>query len=137
MFCRVFICFSASLLTERPSKKDESFRDDRRKMEQSGAPPRGGNPVPRSGPGNRGGHPGHPRPSNMGPPGNYGGSGSHKDIKLTLLNKVMNTLCCFCSLMAAIPGRQVRFNQSPHSGDVCHHDSLLVEQKTTAAYGLP
>lgn len=24
----------------------------------------------------------------MGPPGSYGGSGSHKDIKLTLLNKV-------------------------------------------------
>lgn len=57
-------------------------------MDQTGVPPRGGNPVPRSGPGTRGGHTVHPRPGNMGPPLNYGGSGSHKDIKLTLLNKV-------------------------------------------------
>lgn len=43
--------------------------------------------MPRSGPGSRGGHPVHPPPGIMGPPGSYGGSGSHKDIKLTLLNK--------------------------------------------------
>ncbi|XP_054451919.1 zinc finger CCCH domain-containing protein 18-like isoform X2 [Anoplopoma fimbria] len=72
---------------ERPSKKDEPFREDRRKIDPSGAPPRGGNPMPRSGPGSRGGHPVHPPPGTMGPPGSYGGSGSHKDIKLTLLNK--------------------------------------------------
>ncbi|XP_047248663.1 zinc finger CCCH domain-containing protein 18 isoform X5 [Girardinichthys multiradiatus] len=72
---------------ERPSKKDEPFRDDRRKVDPSGGPPRGGNAMPRSGPGNRGGHPSHSRPGTMGPPGSYGGSGSHKDIKLTLLNK--------------------------------------------------
>ncbi|XP_042337504.1 zinc finger CCCH domain-containing protein 18-like, partial [Plectropomus leopardus] len=72
---------------DRPSKKDESFREDRRKNESSGPPSRGGNPMPRSGPGSRGGHPGHPPPGSMGPPGSYGGSGSHKDIKLTLLNK--------------------------------------------------
>lgn len=47
--------------------------------------------MPRSGPGSRGGHPVHPPPSAMGPPGSYGGSGSHKDIKLTLLNKVTVT----------------------------------------------
>lgn len=76
------------LITERPSKKDEPFREDRRKIDPSGAPPRGGNPMPRLGPGSRGGHPMHPPPGAMGPPGNYGGSGSHKDIKLTLLNKV-------------------------------------------------
>lgn len=57
-------------------------------MDPSGPPPRGGNPMPRSGPGSRGGHPVHPPPGTMGPPGSYGGSGSHKDIKLTLLNKV-------------------------------------------------
>ncbi|XP_068459425.1 zinc finger CCCH domain-containing protein 18 isoform X3 [Clinocottus analis] len=72
---------------ERPSKKDEPFREDRRKIDPSGAPPRGGHPMPRSGPGSRGGHPVHPPPGIMGPPGSYGGSGSHKDIKLTLLNK--------------------------------------------------
>nr|XP_020480229.1 zinc finger CCCH domain-containing protein 18-like [Monopterus albus] len=72
---------------ERPSKKEEPFREDRRKLEPSGPPPRAGNPVPRTGPVSRGGHPVHPPPGNMGPPGSYGGSGSHKDIKLTLLNK--------------------------------------------------
>uniref|UniRef100_A0AAQ4QXL8 C3H1-type domain-containing protein n=1 Tax=Gasterosteus aculeatus aculeatus TaxID=481459 RepID=A0AAQ4QXL8_GASAC len=72
---------------KRPSKKDEPFREDRRKINPTGAPPRGGNPMPRSGPGSRGGHPVHPPPGIMGPPGSYGGSGSHKDIKLTLLNK--------------------------------------------------
>ncbi|CAL8293260.1 unnamed protein product [Boreogadus saida] len=56
-------------------------------MDPSGMPPRGGNFMPRMGPGNRGGHHMHHMPGNMGPPGNYGGSGSHKDIKLTLLNK--------------------------------------------------
>ncbi|KAM9815089.1 zinc finger CCCH domain-containing protein 18 isoform 4-T4 [Syngnathus typhle] len=49
--------------------------------------PRGGNPMPRAVPGNRGGHPGHHAAGNMPPPGNYGGPSSHKDIKLTLLNK--------------------------------------------------
>lgn len=76
------------LIAERPSKKDELFREDRRKMDQSGAPPRGAGAPPRSGPGNRGGPPVHPLPVAGGPPGSYGGSGSHKDIKLTLLNKV-------------------------------------------------
>uniref|UniRef100_A0A3Q2VPA9 Zinc finger CCCH-type containing 18 n=1 Tax=Haplochromis burtoni TaxID=8153 RepID=A0A3Q2VPA9_HAPBU len=72
---------------KRPSKKDEPFREDRRKIDQSGPPPREGNPLPRAGPGNRGGHPVHPPPGTMGPPGNYGSSSSHRDIKLTLLNK--------------------------------------------------
>ena len=57
-------------------------------MDPSGPLPRGGNSMPRSGPGSRGGHSLHPPPGAMGPPGSYGGSGSHKDIKLTLLNKV-------------------------------------------------
>lgn len=74
--------------SERPSKKEEPLREDRRKIDPSGAPPRGGNPMPRSGPSSRGGHPLHPLPGTMGPPVNFGGSGSHKDIKLTLLNKV-------------------------------------------------
>lgn len=85
LFTSSYVFLSSS---ERPSKKDESFREDRRKMDPLGAPPRGGNPMPRSGPGNRGGHPVHPPPGTMGPPGSYGGSSSHKDIKLTLLNKV-------------------------------------------------
>uniref|UniRef100_A0A3Q3VL17 Zinc finger CCCH-type containing 18 n=1 Tax=Mola mola TaxID=94237 RepID=A0A3Q3VL17_MOLML len=72
---------------ERSSKKGESLREDRRKSDQSGAPHRAGNPIPRSGPGNQCGHSVHPPPGNVGPPGSYGGSGSHKDIKLTLLNK--------------------------------------------------
>ncbi|XP_029697705.1 zinc finger CCCH domain-containing protein 18 isoform X4 [Takifugu rubripes] len=72
---------------ERPPKKEESFREDRRKMDPAGISPRGGNPVHRSGPANRGVHPLHPPPGLMGPPGGRGGSGSHKDIKLTLLNK--------------------------------------------------
>ncbi|KAM8891121.1 zinc finger CCCH domain-containing protein 18 isoform 2-T3 [Spinachia spinachia] len=71
---------------ERP-KKDEPFREDRRKINPTSAPPRGGNPMARSGPGSRGGPPVHPPPGIMGPPGSYGSSGSHKDIKLTLLNK--------------------------------------------------
>ena len=58
-------------------------------MDPSGMPPRGGGHMPRSGPPNRGGHHMHPPPGSMGPPGAYGGSGSHKDIKLTLLNKVI------------------------------------------------
>lgn len=73
---------------ERPLKKEESFRDERRKMDPAGIAPRGGNPVHRSGPANRAVHPLHPPPGLMGPPGSRGGSGSHKDIKLTLLNKV-------------------------------------------------
>lgn len=52
-------------------------------MDQVGGPPPRG-PVPRSGPGSRGPH---PSPANTAPPTGYGGSGSHKDIKLTLLNK--------------------------------------------------
>ncbi|XP_033824661.1 zinc finger CCCH domain-containing protein 18 [Periophthalmus magnuspinnatus] len=69
---------------ERPSKKEEGLREERRKMDQAGGPPQRGNPVPRSGPGSRGAH---PSPGSIGPPASYGGSGSHKDIKLTLLNK--------------------------------------------------
>lgn len=80
-------CFPL-LVTERPPKKDEPIREDRRKIDPSSAPPRGVNPAPRSGPGSRGNHPIHPPAGTMGPPGSYGGSGSHKDIKLTLLNKV-------------------------------------------------
>lgn len=80
--------FCFLILSERPSKKDETFREDRRKMDPTGAPPRGGHSLPRSGPGNRGGNPLHPPPGTMGPPGSHGGSGSHKDIKLTLLSKV-------------------------------------------------
>uniref|UniRef100_H3CGP5 Zinc finger CCCH-type containing 18 n=1 Tax=Tetraodon nigroviridis TaxID=99883 RepID=H3CGP5_TETNG len=72
---------------ERPVKKEEPFREDRRKMDPPGASPRGGNPAHRSGPANRGVHPLHPPQGLMGPPGSRGGSGSHKDIKLTLLNK--------------------------------------------------
>uniref|UniRef100_A0A3Q2Z2Y0 Zinc finger CCCH-type containing 18 n=1 Tax=Hippocampus comes TaxID=109280 RepID=A0A3Q2Z2Y0_HIPCM len=68
-------------------KKDEPLREDRRKMNPSGGPPRGGHPMPRPVPGNRGGHPAHHPAGNMPPPGNYGGPSSHKDIKLTLLNK--------------------------------------------------
>lgn len=69
---------------ERPSKKEEGFKEERRKMDQPGGPPQRANPAPRSGPGSRGPH---PSPGNTGPPASYGGSGSHKDIKLTLLNK--------------------------------------------------
>ncbi|XP_019733738.1 zinc finger CCCH domain-containing protein 18 isoform X4 [Hippocampus comes] len=72
---------------ERVVKKDEPLREDRRKMNPSGGPPRGGHPMPRPVPGNRGGHPAHHPAGNMPPPGNYGGPSSHKDIKLTLLNK--------------------------------------------------
>ncbi len=86
MVCQ-FPCLPV-LIAERPLKKDEPFREERRKMDPSGAPPRGGNPIPRSGPGSRGGHPVHAPPGTMGVPGSYGGSSSHKDIKLTLLNKV-------------------------------------------------
>lgn len=73
---------------ERPLKKEEPFRDDRRKTDAPVPSPRGGNPAHRSGPAPRGVHPLHPPPGLMGPPGSRGGSGSHKDIKLTLLNKV-------------------------------------------------
>lgn len=95
--CVVRVCLSRLTLggavvglfsAERPLKKDESFREDRRKMEPTGISPRGGNPVHRSGPAARGVHPLHPPQGLMGPPGGRGGSGSHKDIKLTLLNKV-------------------------------------------------
>lgn len=84
------------LSTGKPTKKDEPHppREDRRKMDPSGLPPRNTHgPMPRSGPGSRGhgpgGHPIHPpHGPPMGPPGGYG---QHKDIKLTLLNKVTNT----------------------------------------------
>ncbi|XP_077451742.1 zinc finger CCCH domain-containing protein 18 [Stigmatopora argus] len=76
---------------ERLVKKEEHLREDRRKMNLSGGPPRGGNSMPRPIPGSRGGNPAHHQahhPSgNMPPPGNYGGPSSHRDIKLTLLNK--------------------------------------------------
>ncbi|XP_061677722.1 zinc finger CCCH domain-containing protein 18 isoform X2 [Syngnathoides biaculeatus] len=72
---------------ERLVKKDETLREDRRKMNPSAGPPRGGNPMPRPVPGSRGGHSVHHPIGNMPPPANYGGSSSHKDIKLTLLNK--------------------------------------------------
>ncbi|XP_057691907.1 zinc finger CCCH domain-containing protein 18 [Corythoichthys intestinalis] len=72
---------------ERPVKKDEPVREDRRKINPSSGPPRGGNPMPRPVPGSRGGNPAHHPAGNMPPPGNYGGPSSHKDIKLTLLNK--------------------------------------------------
>ncbi|XP_071059469.1 zinc finger CCCH domain-containing protein 18-like [Pseudochaenichthys georgianus] len=74
-------------IRERPSKKEEPFREDRRKMDPSSATLRGGHPGPRSGPGSRGGHHVTSPTWLHGPPGSYGGSGSHKDIKLTLLNK--------------------------------------------------
>ncbi|KAK7891989.1 hypothetical protein WMY93_023952 [Mugilogobius chulae] len=69
---------------ERPSKKEEGLREERRKMDPVSGPPQRGNPVPRSGPGPRAAQ---PSPGSTGPPASYGGSGSHKDIKLTLLNK--------------------------------------------------
>lgn len=64
-FCLCFL--------ERPAKKEEAFREDRRKMDPAGGPPQRSNPVPRSGPGGRG-HPAHPSPSNTSVPGSYGGS---------------------------------------------------------------
>lgn len=94
-------CFLV-LVTERPPKKDEPIREDRRKVDPSGAPPRGVNPAPRSGPSSRGSHPVHPPPGTVGPPGSYGGSGSHKDIKLTLLNKVNVAPCFIFSVFSPI-----------------------------------
>lgn len=73
LFCFVF-------LKGKPPKKDEAFKEERKRVDPSGLPPKTSSGMPRSG--NRG-HPMHPPP--MGPPGGYG---SHKDIKLTLLNKV-------------------------------------------------
>lgn len=66
----------------KPPKKDEPFKDERKRVDPSGLPPKTSSGMPRSGSGNRG-HPMHPPPP-MGPPVGYG---SHKDIKLTLLNK--------------------------------------------------
>ncbi|TRZ00826.1 hypothetical protein DNTS_030314 [Danionella cerebrum] len=63
----------------KPTKKEEPFKDERRRVDPSGLPPKGGSDLPRSG---SRGHLMHPQP--MGPPAAYG---SHKDIKLTLLNK--------------------------------------------------
>lgn len=54
-------------------------------MEASGPPARVGHPRP--GPGNRGLHPSHPPTGSMPHPLAPVASGSHKDIKLTLLNK--------------------------------------------------
>lgn len=88
-----------ALITERAPKKEDAIREDRRKTDPSGAPPRGLNPAPRSGPGNRGSHPVHPPPGSVAPPGNYGAAGSHKDIKLTLLNKV--NIALYFSVMVA------------------------------------
>ncbi|XP_066541236.1 zinc finger CCCH domain-containing protein 18 isoform X2 [Hoplias malabaricus] len=62
-------------------KKDENFKDERKKVDPSDLPPKAESGVPRSGPGNRG-HAMNAPP--VGPPGAYG---SHKDIKLTLVNK--------------------------------------------------
>lgn len=76
---------------ERPPKKEEPFREDRRRLDPTGPSARGGHPMPRSGPGNRAANSMHPPPTAMGPPGSHGGSGSHKDIKLTLLTKVTNS----------------------------------------------
>lgn len=76
------------MAAERPSKKEEAFREERRRLDPTGPSARGGHPMPRSGPGNRGPNSLHPPPTAMGPPGSHGGSGSHKDIKLTLLTKV-------------------------------------------------
>lgn len=76
------------MAAERPPKKEEAFREERRRLDPTGPAARGGHPVPRSGPGNRAPNSLHPPPTAMGPPGSYGGSGSHKDIKLTLLTKV-------------------------------------------------
>lgn len=90
---------SGSISAERPLRKEEPFRDERRKMDAPGASPRGGNPVHRSGPAHRGVHPQHPPPGLMGPPGSRGSSASHKDIKLTLLNKV-NAGPCVATVMA-------------------------------------
>ncbi|XP_026086433.1 zinc finger CCCH domain-containing protein 18-like isoform X4 [Carassius auratus] len=64
----------------KPPKKDEPFKEERKRVDPSGLPPKTSSSMPRSG--NRG-HPMQPPPP-MGPPGGYG---SHKDIKLTLLNK--------------------------------------------------
>lgn len=64
------------------TKKDEPLKDERKRVDQSGIPPKADSGLPRSAPGNRG-HPMTAPP--MGPGVGYG---SHKDIKLTLLNKV-------------------------------------------------
>lgn len=69
----------------KPTKKDETFKDERnerKRVDQSGIPPKADSGMPRSAPGNRG------HPMNAPPMGPAGGYGSHKDIKLTLLNKV-------------------------------------------------
>lgn len=76
----ITLVFCGVTLTGKPPKKDEPFKDERKRVDPSGLPPKASSDMPRSG--NRG-HPMHPPP--MGPPGGYG---SHKDIKLTLLNKV-------------------------------------------------
>lgn len=66
----------------KPTKKDETFKDERKRVDQSGIPPKADSGMPRSTPGNRG------HPMNAPPVVPAGGYGSHKDIKLTLLNKV-------------------------------------------------
>lgn len=66
----------------KPTKKDEPLKDERKRVDQSGIPPKADTGMPRSAPGNRG------HPMNAPPMGPGVGYGSHKDIKLTLLNKV-------------------------------------------------
>lgn len=66
----------------KPTKKDELVKDDRKRLNPPGLQPKPDPGMPRSGPGNRG--PPVTQPL-MGPSGGYG---SHKDIKLMLVNKV-------------------------------------------------
>lgn len=66
----------------KSTKKDETFKDERKRVDQSGMLPKADMGMPRSAPGNRG------HPMNAPPMGSAAGYGSHKDIKLTLLNKV-------------------------------------------------
>lgn len=77
-------CFTGCIVfcVGKPTKKDETFKDERKRVDQSGIPPKADSGMPRSTPGNRG------HPMNAPPMGPAGGYGSHKDIKLTLLNKV-------------------------------------------------
>ncbi|GAA6101742.1 zinc finger CCCH domain-containing protein 18 isoform X2 [Tachysurus ichikawai] len=65
----------------KPTKRDETFKDERKRVDQSGLPPKPDLGMARSAPGNRG------HPMNAPPMSSAGGYGSHKDIKLTLLNK--------------------------------------------------
>lgn len=77
----------------KPTKKDETFKDERKRAEQSGILPKADSSMPRSMPANRG------HPMNAPPGGPAGGYGSHKDIKLTLLNKVVTLRLFLYSLI--------------------------------------